>query len=724
MIKLSIETKSYLLSGSGEGSILIDADVVYHKNGFPFIPARRVKGLLRESLQEVMEIEGKDDLITEKTLDDLFGKQGDAVNNGKLIIHNFYLENWEIIKLGLIEAIDQYPLAFQPELIRQNYTSEIQQTAIDPEAGVAKKRSLRNYRVLNPELLFIGTLATSKIEPDLYGLLEKAVLNLRYAGTRRNRGFGKVECKLIKDGSNVAVKGSGNDIQITGNKISVKMKTLSPVVLALQLGDQNTVFTESHISGSRLRGLLASLYIQKNSLTQPEKDPCFRKLFLSEAIKFGALRFENAEPIPLNIHTVKKNAKSPGYDVFNSNTTLDEKSSLLKDEITKPVKGSGLWENEEIKKLEPSTTFYFHNTRMNRAAGKSTDDDKTGGIFYYESIDEDQEFSGLISGNSEDLKELVKAFGNNLLAGIGRSKSVQYGQVEVEFSNYNKDKTPESSFKSGAKQEVLFICQTPLIFLNEFGFPNPNGKELKKALEEATGAKVNHITNVAASIVMIEQYNSVWKAKSGKIAAFAEGSVFLINMYLTNDATERLLTLSDEGFGEWRNQGFGKIRVMPYKDFPTQFKIAEAEKKTYAVSKGSNFKLSNSELIKILGTYKKEEQRVIIRSRAIEKVQGNFKVLNEKLKNHLIGRLEAVINEKKSKSELAKWLESIKGKPADEALIKARLKKDLEGFDTMVDIIDKQNDIDRFELAQIYWLTFFQTLRKMKKAHERQSDKK
>ena len=74
--------------------------------------------------------------------------------------------------------------------------------------------------------------------------------------------------------------------------LTVMIKTLSPVVLTAM--NNATVMTESRdfISGSTLRGVLATQYVRKHQLGgQAQKDAMFRKLF------FGNLRFVDAYPV-------------------------------------------------------------------------------------------------------------------------------------------------------------------------------------------------------------------------------------------------------------------------------------------------------------------------------------------------------------------------------------------------------------------------------------------
>ena len=55
--KICIQLISDLVPGSGQGwANIIDSDIVYDQYGFPYIPARRIKGLIKESALELEEL--------------------------------------------------------------------------------------------------------------------------------------------------------------------------------------------------------------------------------------------------------------------------------------------------------------------------------------------------------------------------------------------------------------------------------------------------------------------------------------------------------------------------------------------------------------------------------------------------------------------------------------------------------------------------------------------
>lgn len=678
-----------LLTSSGEGSVLIDADVIYHPSGFPFIPARRVKGLLRESMEEVLEMHGKNNEEIKGTLISVFGTGGSQVNEGKLVIDNLYIVSWEAV---LTEIKQHRHPAFQPDLIKSFFTSEIQQTAIG-EDEVAKDKSLRNYRVINPGHSFEAVItALEALTSDEWDYLQKAVRNLRYAGTRRNRGFGKIACSIEAD--NTALSPNQPESSQTVNEhLSVSITTLSPVVLAQQLGEQNTVYTLRHISGSHIRGFLAEAFIRTQGLDRNNAhlDPDFYNIFLSGKVRFGALTMGQGKMIPQHIQTIKGDASKPPISVFSNNS-----------EVTRPISRLGKVVNGVVDTngFNPKTTLFFHNSRINRAAGRSKEDE--GAIFYYESIDENQTFHGEITGDTTSLNRLLKVFPAKLSGRIGRSKSAQYGKVEVVFGATPDSVAGQKTFKTG--QQYILTVESPLVLLNENGLPKPDADLLKDYLETILGAKTV-IKRAETNITPIEQYNTSWESKSGKVQAFREGSSFLIE--LQKDVT---ISQPIEYLGEWNEQGFGKVSLTHFT--PEQQYVLPTLEETETPEIKEITTLNSPLLNEILSTYAKQMDELSAKNAAISdatKIGG--------LKNHLIGRLERLFMQSDSEEKILSWFNDI-NKPAKDALIKAELFDDSKDRFKLDKYKPSKNE-RAFELQKIYWITFFQTLRKQNKANGR-----
>lgn len=196
-MKIEIELLSPLQLSSGREDIIHDSDAVHDSYGVPYFPGKRLKGLLYESALELVEMGAK---FNKRDIDILFGNIGET----RIRIDNFYLkssteaEDAEKIRSSWSYLENKYPEIFNTENVWQSYTEVRHQTKIDEATGTAEDKSLRNMRVVQKGLYFIGDIyllaGANRINDDEI-IVEQALLNLRFAGSKRNRGFGRIKCK-------------------------------------------------------------------------------------------------------------------------------------------------------------------------------------------------------------------------------------------------------------------------------------------------------------------------------------------------------------------------------------------------------------------------------------------------------------------------------------------------------------------------------------------------
>lgn len=205
---LKIQLISDALIGKGEGwGATIDSDVVFDDFGLPYIPARRVKGSLRESALEVSEMFDLSEMDKKMAgvIKQLFGETG-SMKSGPLEISNLYLEDYGKNRQWLDWFKSKYEKEnlFSREQILKTFTSIKHHTEIEKD-GIAKHKSLRTFRVLRKDNIFSGNLSLLRdVDSSSMHLLAFSVRNLRYLGTNRNRGLGHIHCKLLD--------GEGKDI--------------------------------------------------------------------------------------------------------------------------------------------------------------------------------------------------------------------------------------------------------------------------------------------------------------------------------------------------------------------------------------------------------------------------------------------------------------------------------------------------------------------------------
>ncbi len=222
-LTINVTLDSHTLIGSGEGfGAVIDSDIVFDHVGIPVIPARRIKGCLRDSAFDVFkmfeqakvefpkDIRYNDDNSSEtdelhpihQTLfDNTFGKSGEEFDPAGqsfcgTLFTNLAISDYEANKAWLHYVSQAYHEIVSLEAIIHTFTMLRQQTAIN-ERGVAGEHSLRTIRVIKKGYTFSGSLEVNSDDPDILTILAFACRNLQHIGTKRNRGFGEVICALF-----------------------------------------------------------------------------------------------------------------------------------------------------------------------------------------------------------------------------------------------------------------------------------------------------------------------------------------------------------------------------------------------------------------------------------------------------------------------------------------------------------------------------------------------
>lgn len=206
--QLEIELLSVASPGSGEDwAGMIDSDIVFDEFGLPYIPARRIKGIVREMANDVAAAFQKclpqQKTFDDKTVSELFGEQGRR-EAAAIAFHDAHLEDYEALKIWMQWARAHVPNLAAAENVIAVFTQVRPQTAIDENKGVAKEHSLRLTRVLRKGCKFVAAVDFGHSNDELKNLLALAVGVTRALGGKRNRGLGKIKCAL-KDANNELV---------------------------------------------------------------------------------------------------------------------------------------------------------------------------------------------------------------------------------------------------------------------------------------------------------------------------------------------------------------------------------------------------------------------------------------------------------------------------------------------------------------------------------------
>lgn len=207
---LEITLISPLSSGSGEDwAGMIDSDVVFDEYGLPYIPARRIKGILREMAYDLSNAlaplwGASPPIFTDAEVLQLFGNRGE-IQASPLAVENAYLNDYQptrqwmewakrLAKWKELQKPDLAPIVTRARVM-ETFTHLRQQTAI--ENGIAQKGALRTSRVLNRHQQFFSRVEISPEKEAYETLLALAAGIMRALGGKRNRGLGQVQCRLL-----------------------------------------------------------------------------------------------------------------------------------------------------------------------------------------------------------------------------------------------------------------------------------------------------------------------------------------------------------------------------------------------------------------------------------------------------------------------------------------------------------------------------------------------
>ena len=216
-MKLKIILESSILPGSGSGAgAMIDNDVIFDDQGIPYIPAKRIKGCLRDAALEVLEmfcVNPANKPLTgfsEEDIKDLFGRPGNE-KKSPVTIGNLFIENHKETSLWLEFLLAQKNSIISVEKIKTQFTELRTTTAINDKTGVARNHSLRTSRYLKKGLVFNGDLdldisATTDRQDVWLKILSFACANFKTMGTRRNRGTGDILCTLWQNQKQLKVE--------------------------------------------------------------------------------------------------------------------------------------------------------------------------------------------------------------------------------------------------------------------------------------------------------------------------------------------------------------------------------------------------------------------------------------------------------------------------------------------------------------------------------------
>ena len=191
-VKIKMELLSDVVFGNGMSVPgAEDISILCDMNGFPYYKGGTFKGVFREELMRYLEWTENDENKRKETMSKILGRSGDddILNTRKAVFSDFVLSDY--VKQQVIEEIGN-----NSEIIQDCFTNLRTFTEIE-DTGIVKEGSLRMLRCVNKDLCFYSEIFCADEDVQLV----KEVLSLiKWIGTMRNRGFGKIKISVIEEG--------------------------------------------------------------------------------------------------------------------------------------------------------------------------------------------------------------------------------------------------------------------------------------------------------------------------------------------------------------------------------------------------------------------------------------------------------------------------------------------------------------------------------------------
>lgn len=564
--RLKIELMSDLCAGSGYSYAgVIDSDVFYDEYGFPWIPARRLKGCMREAAC----------LVCPESVEAMFGKTGDMEVRG-IIVGNAYIEGHSAIAEELKEVRgkkrkESYYLSSQN--ILSMYTGIRAQTRINEDTGVAEENTLRYTRVVgqyDPYRNRIPLCFYAEVEYDeIYQKpMERIVKAVRNLGMNRNRGLGSVRCSLeMKPEKDPTDKIPEERVKDQG-RVCLTYVLCNREPLLMSSDDREN--SDSYISGKSILGTLAGAYLRRAG-TKAESEE-FRELFLNgntiftdanltfppkaEEEKEDAARWPDYYPAPLYLNRLKKtkvliNLLKEEDKVLPKGK--EEAYNMEKGNLPKKLKTYYVCETEPntYQIAEPEREIYYHNSYREQ-------------LYSQEALKEGQYFCGKIYASQRYARLLAELLEEGSLC-FGKSKTAQYGRCELAAGIAVED-VPEEKICVKEGERVAVILSSDAIFFNESGY-TVKFEEIKELTGNRLGIPYDETAD-DGSIVQTKEvtgYNRTWNLKRPGVPAVKAGSV-LVYTIKAGCCWEKNLYPDEACIGERNLEGYGQVRIIKCRD--------------------------------------------------------------------------------------------------------------------------------------------------------------
>lgn len=510
-LRVTLELLSDAIFGSGY-SIPGGEDIAVARDeaGFPYIPGTAVKGLLRESMENLAVWTGGDGAAIREIL----GEPG-----------------WEGAADGRRLSLTPLTLEGERPAAGDCFGTRVF-TAL--EDGVVKEGTLRSAACVKRGLRFSGAAVCAREDAEL---VTRALLGVKWAGAQRSRGFGRVRFRVEPAESGAQTTPTGD-----AKCVRYRLYTQTPVIITdLSRSGGNSYETRGYIPGSAIRGMAVSLLA--------EKDPAWFSEHKT-ALLSGQTRFLDALPKPGGLDAL------PSIKGFYEDKKETEFKSVLLDSDVSGLKRAGLGSfcglSGDTVRYWSAKTGGVTRIRRNVAVGEDAKP------FQTRHISPGQVFEGYILLDDPSLAgKISEVFSGGIWLGADRYEG--YGKCSVTGVEAVERPGWLDAYGYHSQEELgttlYLLALSPLTMLDSLGEPcGLNGELLARLLG------VGSVTVVSCGTAVSEygSYNRTWQCREPALTMYDRGSIFKLNCDRTPQL-DKLRAAEWSGIGARTAEGFGQV---------------------------------------------------------------------------------------------------------------------------------------------------------------------
>lgn len=190
-MKLKMELLSDVIFGNGM-SIPGGEDIaVQHDSyGFPYFKGGTLKGIVREEMYNLCNLMGMSEADARDKIHRILGRNGADDMGAQAVFSDFKIS--EKVRMDIINELDN---CSENEIL-DLFTNLRTFTKIGADGKVADG-SLRMARCVNSGVILYGTINCHK---DDEAIIAETLGMVKWIGSMRNRGFGKVKITVVEEG--------------------------------------------------------------------------------------------------------------------------------------------------------------------------------------------------------------------------------------------------------------------------------------------------------------------------------------------------------------------------------------------------------------------------------------------------------------------------------------------------------------------------------------------